>query len=77
MCKLLQILIATPCNTSCEEGTLLFTNGLCPKEQLFITLGDFVVIGNFEIASKNLKDFDDEIELLEKLRISFSLYFIS
>ena len=41
VCKLLQILIATPCNTSCVE------------RGYSRTLGDSVLIGSFQVASKN------------------------
>ena len=41
VCKLLQILIATPCNTSWVE------------RGYSRTLGDSVLIGSFQVASKN------------------------
>ena len=53
----MQILIATPWNTICvERGYSFLTDGLCPKVQPFKTrtLGGSVLIGIFEIASKNI-----------------------
>ena len=68
MCKLLQILIATPCNTLCVERgySLLQTvsatrrNHLKPKHLEILSL-----LTALKLPVKNSKNYDGETKLLE------------
>ena len=69
VCKLLQVLIATPCITSCVERGYSFLQLVCASRRNHLKtehLETLFLLAALKLPVKNSKDFDDEIKLLEK-----------
>ena len=69
MCKLLQILTVTPCNTSCVEKGYSFLQMVCASKRNHLKpehLETLFLLAVLKLPVKNSNDCDGEIKILKK-----------